>query len=72
MEELLKDTFDVGCPPFVEPEVGRVGLTVTYGGLDGAGLARRGGAKRTLRHYRTTSESFRAQLHRPVIWCVRF
>ena len=24
MEELLKDTFDVGCPPFVEPEVSRI------------------------------------------------
>ena len=72
VEKLEEEALDVGRPAFVEPEVGRVGLPVTYDGLGGAGLTRRGGGKRTLRHCRTTSESFRAQLHRPVIWCVRF
>ena len=72
VEGLQEETLDVGRPAFVKPEMGRVGLPVTYDGLGGAGLARRQSGKRTLRHCRTTSESFRAQLHRPAISCVRF
>ena len=72
VQGLQEETLDVGRPALVEPEVGRVGLPVTYDGLGGAGLTRRGGGMRTLRHCQTTSESFRAQLHRPAIWCVRF